>query len=72
MVKSAMNYLLAYKKVTYALAAVVTFLAAFATTPAGIALVKQYPKLTVVFVASTSLGLLVHTPTPQGSGNSKP
>ena len=40
-----MNWLAGFKKVTHVLAGVLATASAFALTPAGEAIIKQYPKL---------------------------
>jgi hypothetical protein len=50
------------KTITYYLAVVIAAIAAFAVTPAGQALIAQYPKLSIVFAIIGALGALFHNP----------
>lgn len=51
-----------YKTVTHWLALGVTALAAFALTPAGQALIAQYPKLSIFFGFVGGVAALYHDP----------
>jgi hypothetical protein len=51
-----------YKTITHVLAGIATAVAAFAVTPAGIALIKQYPYLAAVFAMATAAAVY-HKPT---------
>lgn len=51
-----------FKTITHWFAVAIAAIAAFALTPAGHALVAQYPKLTVVFGAAGALAALYHNP----------
>jgi hypothetical protein len=51
-----------FKKVTYAIAALLTFLVTFAATDAGQALIKQYPKTSLLFTLAAGLLALFHNP----------
>jgi hypothetical protein len=51
-----------YKMVTHIFAGIATAMAAFAVTPAGMALIKQYPALAAVFALMTAAAVY-HQPT---------
>jgi len=51
-----------WKKVTHVVAVGFATVAAFAISPAGQAVVKQYPKLAVAVTLIGSLGALYHEP----------
>jgi hypothetical protein len=51
-----------YKVITHVFAGIATALAAFAVTPAGMALVKQYPYLAALFAMATAAAVY-HQPT---------
>jgi hypothetical protein len=52
-----------FKTVTHYIALGVAALAGFAVTPAGQALVTQYPKLSMLFAAVGAIAALYHNPT---------
>lgn len=51
-----------FKMLTHIIAVVIVGIGSFAITPAGKALILQYPKLSVIVAAAAMLGTLYHTP----------